>query len=344
MSGRRHHIIPQFLLRQFFEEKASHIWVYPKGRKPYGTSSNNVFVERDFYGPPESNKADEILTNAEGYLSRVLVDLVSCPVGVVEDSDACSELVIHLMGRTKHLRLTFGDLLSKFTEGCIALFENESFAKKLIIADLSKNPQILRKAGMPGGLLDAVLVPETLSELVDMFFKEQGYAVQSMIKELKERMVASFPKLMAEKHNESLAKLGIKNDEKKKLLGSHYWRIVHCGDVPLLLSVSVCLFEYESTRGFVAFDSHGPDYDAVYMPLNHSRLLIGSQDRSYKIIRTELYNKEAARASREVFVASEESDYFKSLHSIIGENFSPVSDEELVDELVKTAERQLLIP
>lgn len=64
MAGRRHHTIPQFMLRAFESirtGKEAQVWWYRKDCEPISIGVTNISVERDFYG----RELDDRITTLE---------------------------------------------------------------------------------------------------------------------------------------------------------------------------------------------------------------------------------------------------------------------------------------
>ena len=90
MAGRRQHIIPQFLLRDFaakVQGEEVSCWVYRRGKAPFCANIRKVAVEGDFYGNPNNsaNSADDAMTSQEGPFAQLVNDLLAAPSGQPAD-------------------------------------------------------------------------------------------------------------------------------------------------------------------------------------------------------------------------------------------------------------------
>src|SRR4030095_2064617 len=107
MAGRRHHTIPQFMLRPFASSKSgkeSKVLCYRRDSEPVELSVTKICVERDFYG----KELDDRITNLEDTFARLAEELRnrngSVPIPEIAD------LIGHLTLRTRALRQSIANL------------------------------------------------------------------------------------------------------------------------------------------------------------------------------------------------------------------------------------------
>jgi len=68
MAGKRHHILPRFLLKGFasrVQGEGVFSVVYRKDGKPFETNIEKISVEKHFYGKEGEISADEEITDLE---------------------------------------------------------------------------------------------------------------------------------------------------------------------------------------------------------------------------------------------------------------------------------------
>lgn len=328
MAGRRHHFIPQFLLRRFAIEDGKRVLVYQKEKEAFATSTINAGIQKDFYGGPQRNEADDVLTRLEPRIAEIL-DLLNSG-GPLPFAGVCAEFVLHFMTRTRHFRATFSDDFQTVLKLCVEKFEDENFSKRVVIAELRNKPAYLTDAGLPPATALQVIRPGVLEPFVDEFFKCEGAAFSAMIEHVKQKFVADLPQMLARHHNDALADNPSSGTDKHAALSKLKWEVVNAVGTPYILGDCVTLFEYCNTRGYSPFDSHGPMYDAVYLPLSSHKLLVGSRNGSHNCGSSDAVNLQIARCSRESFYASARFAKFDSLREKIGENYRPISDEEII--------------
>jgi len=144
---RRHHIVPQFLLRQFADEDGN-VTVYDQElEKEWTTSTRKIAVERDFYtvdthdGP--SDIAEDALAKLEGEACSALGRLLS---GVFpptrEDREMISAFLAVQLTRGRHLRSVVNTAASQMMTMTARLYaEHPKGLKKLMIeSGINTNP------------------------------------------------------------------------------------------------------------------------------------------------------------------------------------------------------------
>ena len=86
MSGKRQHHIWRHLQNGFGEKRRNHyqVWVYEKDSEPRPKSTNNIGVEKFYYGPEDSD-ADRFITSKENVLQELIYTSRDAPDGLVLD-------------------------------------------------------------------------------------------------------------------------------------------------------------------------------------------------------------------------------------------------------------------
>lgn len=113
MAGRRHHTIPQFMLRAFESSKhgrESRVWCYRRDCEPIELSVTKIGVEKDFYG----KELDDRITELESGFAPLADDLRASSGPV--DKPEVADLFAHLTLRTQALRQSAIDLARKMTD------------------------------------------------------------------------------------------------------------------------------------------------------------------------------------------------------------------------------------
>ena len=103
MAGRRHHTVPQFMLRAFESSRRGNeirVWRYCRDGEPIELKVTKIGVERDFYG----KELDERITKLESRFASLAEDLRNHnDMGNISRADI-GDLVAHLSMRTRALR------------------------------------------------------------------------------------------------------------------------------------------------------------------------------------------------------------------------------------------------
>lgn len=104
MSGRKQHIVPQFIQKNFSIK--SQVWVYTNN-KIYSTNIKDNFAERDFYSSPNNSSVDDHITSKEGIYSNCLQQLLTSTTNITNNLNknfVLMEFISHLIFRTKEMQ------------------------------------------------------------------------------------------------------------------------------------------------------------------------------------------------------------------------------------------------
>ena len=119
MEPRRHHYLPQFLLRGFASRSKGndfYAWVFRAGDvPPFEANLKNLAQQRDFHGNPKDSPLENIISSHENKFAPVIEQL---RLGIVEEAalPTIREFVAHLMIRTKNIRAGFAEAAQGFLE------------------------------------------------------------------------------------------------------------------------------------------------------------------------------------------------------------------------------------
>src|SRR5436190_1657219 len=145
MSGARHHILPQFLLRGFasrVERNEFYAWTYRKDAPPFESNISKTAVERDFYGKEGEVNADDAITRDEGKFVAELERLRALPGGLIEDCTLIADFVVHLSSRTKHLRNSLIDGTDILIEKVFEYLSDPQRLQTWLIHTFEHNPEL----------------------------------------------------------------------------------------------------------------------------------------------------------------------------------------------------------
>jgi hypothetical protein len=321
MSGKRHHILPMFLLKGFANEKKGDqvlTWVYHKGRKPHKNNIKNVSVEKHFYGKEGELNADTEITNVE-YKYAVLIDELrnrTYSGKVVEvETTLIPNFIAHLSIRTKHLRNSINESIDFFLreiENNLSDSNNFSNIKKHLLNKLqSEKPNTLVQFLLSEG---SNFLDNRESDLKKLFitylhsFKGQ---VSEVIRETHITALAESPdpKIRADMYQ------GLR------------WFICSSNS-PLILGDTGCLFEIDGSRRFKSFHDKTDIIKHIFLPIASNKILIGCQSELSKI-NFKTINEAIAKSSREFFISSEYSESHNSLLPLIGKESELMKQAEL---------------
>ena len=338
MAGRRHHTIPQFLLRGFASSKRGNearTWLYRRGNEGLETNIINVGVEGDFYGKGD---LDAKITELEGRYAGLVRELREAPDGCVRRDDAkLAELTAHLSLRTRQIRQSFQSITMSLLADLEAFFMEESTWKLLTRNQLNKD----------GPVRDA---------LVKLLVEEHGVAekdLPEMMRQLRPHLPALAKELcqllaplaMAEVEAHVSANRAalppairaafitsmsqnLSSPERLMKYSTYCWFNVTSSE-PLLLGDSACIFETTGQRRFKPVDDVGDDVRAIYLPISASRLLVAARLAAVApVVDFHDLNKVISRCSLEYFVSASELPKNSHLLPCMGGWSGVLSDRE----------------
>ena len=141
MAGRKHHTVPQFLLRAFASRisgKEAYVWTYRRGDGGMEINTKNIGAERDFYG----HELDARITDLETRFAPLAEALRCCdgPVDIRETGD----LVAHLTLRTRALRQSAIALAAQMTDQMRQYLSNPDVLKAAVRKKMP-NSEVLKR-------------------------------------------------------------------------------------------------------------------------------------------------------------------------------------------------------
>lgn len=339
MAGKRHHILPRFLLKGF----ASNIvrdtvltWVYRREGKVFEASTADVAVEKDFYGKEGGPSVDDEITEIEPDFASLLDELRRTSNGYEIRDSRIAEFVGHLSSRTKHIR----DSLVDSSEFLIAtLFEylaDQNNFRAWILEYYKRHPEVIKqevdkaveKMQLPRHqrmpfrqrLLTQVR-PERLVSKMDKQISEYSFMFSAVGPILLQRI----PGMVKDGHIKTLAKSLIAEPrlENYRLLN---WFVCECVE-PLVLGDVGCLFEVAGAKKFKSLDDKEDELRAVYLPISSTKLVVGSPSRSIPRVDCTVINENSAKCSRDYFVC--QSSEMLVLLPLLGTESEVLSREEI---------------
>lgn len=324
MSGKRHHILPRFLLKGFAsqnnkKDERIFTWVYQKGkRKAYKNNIRNVSVEKHFYGKEKELEADTEITNIEPKYATLINELrhKTYSGNIVEvKTNLIPDFIAHLLVRTKHLRESINESVNLFiSEIEHTLYDNNNFSKfkKLILNKLkSEKPNTLLQLLLSEG---SNFLDNRESELKKLFLTY----IHSIKEQASEVIKETHIKTLAESPNPK-ARVNIYKELRWFLCSSNH---------SLILGDTGCLFEVDGSRRFKSFDDRTDNIKHIFLPIASNKMLIGCYSELSKI-NFKTINEAIVKSSREFFICSENAEYYNSLLPLIGKESELMTQSEL---------------
>jgi len=336
MSGKRQHFIPRFLQEGFASHTSGEetfTWVYQKGVPPFNSNIINVGVEGRFYTEGQDTEADDLITAAEGTFGTLIQDLRADLSAPLLDP-RLPHLIAHLEVRTRHIRENFlqtGEVLvSRLLD---FLSDDEAFAA-FLIRWFQREPSMFResfakefaKHQLPEELLDPIM--QCIAPLFPSLIQQQ----RAQFPQLAALLRPALPKILKDAaksgHIRTLKK-SIAPELRVQRYTSLTYAVAKAVETPLILGDSVVLFDVQGPRRYKAFLDRSDTLNAVLLPLDPGRILVGARD-GFTGVPSGL-REAIARCSLEYFIATENSHANELLRDQIGTDAALLTQAELED-------------
>lgn len=312
MSGRRHHILPRFLMKGFAThcKKNFYSYVTEKNKKEsFHRNINKISVEKDFYRIKGSNTPDDLVTDLENsFLSNFIEELRGLKKTQVIDPMKSAVFFSHIMIRTKSLRESLLSLTDKFPQCIKNQFSDHRNCRKFIKANINawlvgipecnKRGLISKIEQMP----DSVLC-DILRTGFDRFFPNLTGKVQlQIVEDTFDKVYSSSPV----------------PEERVKKYETYSWNVYYNIDSNFILSDSGCVVIKKN--GEVSFFDDAPqEVKALILPISSQHLLIGTKDGgNLEYVRG--INEKSASCSFNYFISKDIPQNIDTLKNLIGIN------------------------
>lgn len=291
MAGRKQHYIPQSVQRAFEARRTglkTQVYVYPKGRAPYLTSTEGAAAERDFYSTPQPNSKntlDDLITDFESdELNQSLNELRSVEHGPVDPAMA-SLVIAHLTVRTAHLRGTFDSVFQSVFDQMASAVDKTELVRKLVGIDSPSDNRLKEaiRSELSAVGLDALpqddrntierMISFRLRERFDALFENTKDAVKGGLAQ----MMSQAPDTVANTHKRVLSESLVSSVRYQALLKLQ-WQVVAAdtSDRRFMLPDCVAIGKTAVADDFLPLAMLGSeDIATVVMPLSPQRLLVG---------------------------------------------------------------------
>lgn len=291
MAGRKQHYIPRSVQRAFEARRTglkTQVYVYPKGRAPYLTSTEGAAAERDFYSTPQPNSKntlDDLITDFESdELNQTLNELRSVEHGPVDPAMA-SLVIAHLTVRTAHLRGTFGSVFQSVFDQMASVVDETESVRKLVGIDSPSDNRLKEavRSELSAVGLDALpqddrntierMISFRLRERFDALFENTKDAVKGGLAQ----MMSQAPDTVANTHKRVLSESLVSSVRFQALLKLQ-WQVVAAdtNDRRFMLPDCVAIGKTGAADDFLPLAMLGSeDIATVVMPLSPQRLLVG---------------------------------------------------------------------
>ncbi len=352
MAGKRHHFIPQFLLKGFVSSRRSgvlNVWMYRKDQRGIELNIENVGVEKHFYGKPEESNLDERITSLESDLAKVTDDLRShSTLESRVQHPGLPYLIAHLSLRTRQVRQSIQSIMDSTLSGLKEHLNQREVLTAMMARELGRQgdvrrhfEQFLVDNGVPPGHIEAAM------ENLQPHWREVAEELLAhSLPEFSERLDVELnvsrsvvPAALRSGFIDSMSR-NLDAQERVARYETLNWFLLRVA-TPVILGDAVCIFETRGDRRFKPLDVDGDDVQRIYLPLSAERVLVGTPYTSCPRVDPRVLNKAIARCSQDFFVSSIALPEGSSLIEGIGK-WSGLLNRDQIQELVEEVKQGLV--
>ena len=334
MSGKKQHHIPRSLQRGFlFDVKAERTYVYRRNGGNFPACISDVLAQRYFYSRLSSDGSktlDDMITEYENRLGRLLIKVRSIPIDGKADADVAAEIIAHLTPRSARVRRIFGSGVEQLiTTAAEAFADEDTIVALLGLAEPEPNPtwndHIARIFEMEPNLkilLELSPLPKSLLERVIFMVTKESFAgsfdTETLgITELFTSVLDGLDNMVRDSHNRALGE-GLVAELRETSLYALDWHIRAAPPEGAVLPDCVALGVDEEGGTFLPYImTKTGTISAVVMPLSTEKLLVGVRpgNATPDLLH---FNRDAAACSDELFITASQAPIFVELCTNMG--------------------------
>ncbi len=324
MTKKRNHHIPRLLLRRFAfraNKKTAYLWQFRKDASPVEVETRNAGVESFFYGVPETGIEDK-LADLETNWSSLLADL-DAGADLASRSESLRRFVWILAFRTRALRAHFAAAATHLVNE-MASVEPATMAS-VFLREFDKN--IAER--IEGAL---ALFPKAEPDAIREALRHDPTGKQQLLEQVRGQLPAIVPhaaallRLVAERALPDGAARG-QLSGLTKILGTDqnppgafdpaFWSTLHLEPHAIVLGDGVVV-AVGPGKELGAIGRFGKDWQEVYVPIAHDRVLVGRHDEGRPTLDAAAINDASVGLSHESFFAARNSEVERGLARRIG--------------------------
>jgi hypothetical protein len=329
---RRHHYLPQFLLKGFASRSTAkdfYTWMFRCDHdSPIETNIENLAQQRDFHGKPDDFPLEGVMSGHESRFAPIVEEM---RLGRLSEEalPTTREFVIHLIIRTKNIRSGFvettNDFLNQFG-AAIPLMNRKKLKNKM--------KKEVRKQMREPQVRDAIQqLPKETRKLFARAFEQRILHM-----DFRPTLSALFDGVRENIDLEGAAKSGHIQTLTRGIAPQRWieqvshlqWQLITCNPHSFILG-DVGIFG--RSAGEVAYRnllSFITPIEMLVAPISHSVCLFGTAG-AMELPRVDEINENTAQLSREFFLASQSTDREAQYRLHLGKRASLMSDKEISD-------------
>lgn len=325
MAGKRQHYVPRFLQRGFLYNEdiaAERTWLHRHGAIPRPVAIGDIGVEDWFYSRKSvdgSKTLDDEITDFEQEIGPLVAALRNAPPGTTIEPSKASEMLLHLVTRTAHLRQLMTEGMLGMRRELEALFTDPSRLAAMLGFDGPVMGDTIMNAIADGARqLAPAGVPEAFSaRLMAGIMRENGERIVAqainLIGPLFVNLLNGLEDRIRDTHNQVLA-TPPETNKRLSALNTFNWHIEEARDLILPDAVALARTDDEALVAMLFADAE--NIRSVLMPVSESRILIGRNNHA-EPENLEDFNARAA-ANCEAFFVAGRSFHEDGLADLIG--------------------------
>lgn len=346
MAGKRQHILPRFLQRGFASNIVSKpngretvfTWYYLKGLEPREVTTDNVGLEKHFYGKAGELSVDNDITDLEDMFAPVIKELRDKHDGYEITDLTLADFVGHLSIRTKHVRDSFIDVAEIFTDTLFRFLANHQNFRWWTLEYHKRHPEVMRKMldeqfkkmGVPRfkrRLALESLTSEKRLQFISAVIDRDQSEYESTFMTLRYELLKKIPSMTKDGHIKALAKslIAAPRAEDYRALN---WFVCKSPE-PLILGDVGCLFEVAGPKQYMTITGKNDELKAVYLPISSDRLIVGTTSPTTPLIYFDEINRAFAEHSRDYFICYEDSQEGRELQKLLGTKAQVLTDDDI---------------
>ena len=352
MAGKRQHTLPRFLQKGFASNiiakpngrETVFTWVYRKGLEPFETKTENVGLEKHFYGKEGELSVDDEITDLEPTFAAVIRESRDKPDGYQISDPNIADFVGHLSIRTKHLRDSFIDMAEILTDTLFTFLADYQNFRWWTLEYHKRHPEVMRnlldeqfkKMGLPRfqrlRALEYATSRFRLEFLSTVLDRDQS-EYESTFMALGPMLLEKIPSITKDSHIKALAKSLIP-EPRAEDYRSLNWYVCRSPELLILGDVG-CLFEVTGTKQYITLAGKDDELKAVYLPISSDRFVVGTASPTAPRIDFNRINQVFAEHSRDFFICRECSQQGRELQKLLGTKAQILSDDEIKEILIE---------
>lgn len=321
------HFLPQVLLRGFASRTKRKqgrtqffVWVFPRGAAEYEANVKNIGAEGFFYQPEETGGIEQRLSEQETRCGLMLERFRRGEPVAHDDVPLICEFVASLVVRTRNLRDGLAEM-AKFAGDSVARVwedpDNEAAVRRQV-RQWADEPSHRRRLER--------LSPERREQILR---EVENEFLAKFAREVRQGMAGLDLGQLATNAQRRALSAHVAPEQRVKVLTELKWHVSEAQPHAYSLADVGPVGTFTDESGIQPLIKHVSVPCGVYLPISHSRLLVGVGADGAGVPDADALNRAAAELSRDFFVASRRSDAERELHGTLGRRASAISAEEM---------------